>query len=199
MFLDIAPKQTMEMYLKNSETWNLIKALLANDATREGLLDFVSIETSKFQNKTLSDIRIKNKLKENAVCSVCLTPTLLKCPTENVCKNKQDKKHDTCMYHIEHKFNPANCRQRICSDFLKAIEDNHRLSKPSWRNTHAEKWCSNAWEIGKCYCPPTGYAHQDSIQDTDFAGVVSVIINAKFFIRCVGQGQKFEKVSCFFF
>ncbi|XP_052267313.1 uncharacterized protein LOC127869070 isoform X2 [Dreissena polymorpha] len=65
------------------------------------------------------------------------------------------------------------CPLSICEAVRDHIKNNHRFYGPSWKNTCAEQWACNHWQIGKCFMPPDGYIGVTSIRDTDYNGVIS--------------------------
>ncbi|XP_060583723.1 uncharacterized protein LOC132739908 [Ruditapes philippinarum] len=66
----------------------------------------------------------------------------------------------------------------------------HRYYGPSYKNSDATQWCSNFWEIAKCFMPPDGYKEKASATETDFNGIISVILNHKDF-----QGKVLENLN----
>ncbi|KAH3775829.1 hypothetical protein DPMN_177236 [Dreissena polymorpha] len=76
---------------------------------------------------------------------------------------------------------PKPCPNSICDDIRDEIIKKHRYKRPSWKNTSAEQWTSNHWELAKCFMPPDGYAGVSNIQGTDFNGVISVMMNCSHF------------------
>lgn len=84
--------------------------------------------------------------------------------------------------------------------FTDCIEQEHRFHGPSWKNTDASGWCVDSWQIAKCFMPPDGYLNVHIPQETDFNGLISIILNCKRFdkhLPCLqSQTNVFEKVSC---
>ncbi|KAH3770248.1 hypothetical protein DPMN_171532, partial [Dreissena polymorpha] len=70
---------------------------------------------------------------------------------------------------------------QTCVKVKLGIESCHRFKRPSWKNTKAQGWKSNWWQIAKCYLPPTGYAGVSSVQESDFNAVINIILNCKDF------------------
>ncbi|XP_052226463.1 uncharacterized protein LOC127841579 [Dreissena polymorpha] len=103
-----------------------------------------------------------------------MTPNVIKCPTKTVCKTK----HRRCTFNNSVALSNRRCpTNRICDSLCKSIIDNHRFKGPSWKNTDATQWCTIAWSITKCYIPPDGYENVNTARDTDFNGIVNIIIN----------------------
>lgn len=153
------------------ENWT--KAALAVEIAREGLLNTVENEISKFQSSTLQNIRSASS-RVPATCKSCETCQLLPCPTSGVCRTIQSK----CIYHTTP---PRPCPEGICDKLKAEIEANHCFGCPSWKNTDAKVWCTNHWQIAKCYMPPGGYCDIQTAEETDFNGIVSVILNCRGF------------------
>ncbi|KAH3783237.1 hypothetical protein DPMN_161170 [Dreissena polymorpha] len=78
---------------------------------------------------------------------------------------------------ITHLLHHKQCQMKICDKVCQEITKEHRYNSLSWKNKKAELWQTNYWEIAKCYFPPDGYEATSSIQDTDFNGVVSFMLN----------------------
>ncbi|XP_060584957.1 uncharacterized protein LOC132740913 [Ruditapes philippinarum] len=158
---------------------NWVKAQLAVLFTKEGIEPFICNEIKQFQLKCLDDICYNNRLQSGTLCSSCCTENVVKCPTNKICNVGRGK----CSYHrnAATKFNPAGCPNQICHDFKTKIQCAHRFYGPSYKNTDASQWCSSSWEVAKCFMPPDGYADKISFTETDFNGIISVIINFKDF------------------
>lgn len=80
-----------------------------------------------------------------------------------------------------------SCRKSVCDKIRNKIKSEHIYSSPTWDNTNAKLWCSNSWEIAKCFMPPGGYDMTSSAADTDLPGLLSVVINYKFFKATVAK------------
>ncbi|XP_045161673.2 uncharacterized protein LOC123526543 [Mercenaria mercenaria] len=154
---------------------NWLKAGLALLITKEGLTDFVYDEIEQFQIKCLADICAKHGLPPNTTCSSCSTVAVLVCPTAGIC----NRKSGTCTFHNGNYY--RMCPNQVCDRLRQAITNAHRYPRPSYKNTDATKWCSSAWEVAKCYMPADGYSHAMTAAETDFNGILSVILNHKSF------------------
>ncbi|XP_052226171.1 uncharacterized protein LOC127841392 isoform X3 [Dreissena polymorpha] len=145
---------------KDKERTNWLKAWLAIDIAKSGLEHFADNEAQNFHQHIYS--QVTSTLK--SPLSTCTS-----CTTDNVWYNKQ-------------------CPMQICNKVCQEINNEHLYNNNnknkncwSWKNTSAKLWQTNYWEIAKCYFPPDGYAATSSIQDTDFNGVVSFLLNCKRF------------------
>ncbi|XP_060597173.1 uncharacterized protein LOC132751080 [Ruditapes philippinarum] len=168
---------------------NWVKAQLAVLFTKEGVEPFVCNEIQHFQLKCLHDICYLNGLPSGTCCSGCYTENLVKCPTARLCNVGRGK---SCSYHrnVTTQYNSSGCPNKICHKFKTEIQNAHRYNGPSYKNTDATKWCSNSWEVAKCFMPPDGYKDKASATETDFNGIISVILNHKDF-----QGKVQENLN----
>ncbi|KAH3777844.1 hypothetical protein DPMN_179292 [Dreissena polymorpha] len=71
----------------------------------------------------------------------------------------------------------SSCGQCDIKQVKLGIISYHRFKGPSWKNTNAQGWKSNWWDIAKCYLPPKGYAYVSSVQESDFNAVINIILN----------------------
>ncbi|XP_060586619.1 uncharacterized protein LOC132742279 [Ruditapes philippinarum] len=158
---------------------NWVKAQLAVLFNEEGIEPFVCNEIQIFQQKCLDDICYNNGLLSGALCSSCFTENIVKCPTNRICNVGRGQ----CSYHrnATTQYNPSGCPNNICDNFKAKIQSAHRFYGPSFKNTDATNWCSNPWEVAKCFLPQDGYKDVVSAKETDFNGIISVVINYKDF------------------
>ncbi|XP_052226469.1 uncharacterized protein LOC127841588 [Dreissena polymorpha] len=134
---------------KEKERSNWLKAWLAIDIAKSGLEHLADNEAQTFHQHIYSQVTSTLK-SQSATCTSCNTTHLL--------RNQQ-------------------CPNRICDKVCQEINKEHRYKKCSWNNTSAPLWQTHYWEIAKCYIQTDGYADKISIQDTDFNGVVSFMLN----------------------
>ncbi|KAH3875336.1 hypothetical protein DPMN_038599 [Dreissena polymorpha] len=149
----------------DKETSNWFKASIALIVTKQGLEKFVDTEVQKVHAAVV------------ASCGQCYTENLLPCPQGKwKCQNTKP-----CKFHKLPAFKHRPCPVGVCDKVKKNIESYHRYSLPSWKNTRAKLWGTSHWEVAKCFLPPDGYIDVSSVQDTDFNGVISVLLNCKHF------------------
>ncbi|XP_045205179.2 uncharacterized protein LOC123557644 isoform X2 [Mercenaria mercenaria] len=165
--------------LSESKFKNWIKAGLGVLFTKEGIEPFVYDEIEQFQKKCLSDICNNNGLAASTTCSSCCTENVVVCPTDRICNVGRGK----CSFHRNTAtlYRLSGCPKNICHHFKNEIQNAHRFYGPSYKNTDATQWCSNPWEVAKCFMPPEGYKDVMAAAETDFNGINSVIINYKSF------------------
>lgn len=162
----------------DQEMTNWLKAWLALNIAKEGLRDFVDDVLFQFKSTKYQPIYSTNTLPITPVCTSCSTANILKCPTYGCCK----RKNNVCKtMHADPTKQFRPCPNGLCDDVRDEIIKFHRYNLPSWKNTSAEQWVNNHWEIAKCYMPPDGYIGVSSILGTDFNGVISVLLNCKLF------------------
>ncbi|XP_052220052.1 uncharacterized protein CXorf38-like [Dreissena polymorpha] len=160
------------------ERTNWLKAWLAVDIAKSGLEPFVENEAKLVQACMYNTISSGGQAP--GTCNGCLTANLLKCPTPGTC-NKRGARGTCKVMHDSNAKQPRPCPLSICDKVLIEIEKAHRYTKPSWRNTSADQWASNSWQIAKAYLPPDGYADKSSVKETDFNGIISFMMNCKHF------------------
>ncbi|KAH3780556.1 hypothetical protein DPMN_158373 [Dreissena polymorpha] len=140
---------------KEKKRLNWLKAWLAIDIAKSGLEHLADNEAQTFHQHIYNQVTSTLK-SQSATCTSCNTTNLL--------RNQK-------------------CPNQICDKVCQAIIKEHRYTKCSWNNTSAPLWQTHYWEIAKCYIQTDGYADKISIQDTDFNGVVSFMLNCTRFDR----------------
>ncbi|KAH3777867.1 hypothetical protein DPMN_179315 [Dreissena polymorpha] len=143
---------------KDKETNNWFKACIALNVTKEGLTNFVEMTMKKVHAAIGSS------------CGQCTIEQLFPCSTQGLCNKR---KRNSCSFHKS--YLPQQCH--ICEQVKLGIISYHRFKGPSWKNTNAQGWKSNWWDIAKCYLPPQGYADMSSVQESDFNAVINIILN----------------------
>ncbi|XP_052809087.1 uncharacterized protein LOC128237537 [Mya arenaria] len=179
------PFSKLEGYIVNGNLWdktdkNWLKCFHATRATKAGLKSLVEEVSFGVQQMIYSSIIHARNLAPGSLCNLCLTENLLLCPTKGLCSHRRN-----CKYHdsSQKKFRP--CPSQICNAFWKKIGSFHRYSKPSWKNTKADQWCTNHWQVAKCFMPLEGYQDVSSFDDTDFNGIINFMINCTESQRCL--------------
>jgi hypothetical protein len=158
---------------------NWLRGALAALFAKEGLIAFVNKEITDYQNDLLNDACKVNSIPAGTTCSSCTTANILVCPTPGFCsKGKKCNVHDPKISSLTPN---KRCPLGLCSALSNSIRNEHRYKGPSWKNTDARGWCTDAYQLAKCYMPPDGYADKASLAETDFNGVIAVIINNKRF------------------
>ncbi|XP_052813862.1 uncharacterized protein CXorf38 homolog [Mya arenaria] len=170
---------------KRNENRNWLKASMGLIITKRGLAPFVERTLETFKNCQVSP---------GQNCYSCLTAEIVPCdPRNKVCNKRNCKFHQGVIY--------RRCPNKVCNRFQKVIIIEHRFADryntvgPSWRNTNARDWCSNAWEVAKAFMPPDGYDKITTSEDTDLNGVVSVLINCLLFEQYISDLANDENVA----
>ncbi|XP_052792006.1 uncharacterized protein CXorf38-like isoform X2 [Mya arenaria] len=159
---------------KNNQNW--LKVSLGISLTKTALEPFVANVIEQFQNDGYKSILQKKCLLPGVSCRLCSTQNVIQCPTQGICKYLRNR---TCKFHQNHTY--RQCPSKICNDFREWIQIHHRFGGPSWRNSDAGRWSTDWWEIAKCYLPPDGYFGVHTVEMSDFNGLISVIMNCKYF------------------
>ncbi|KAH3770557.1 uncharacterized protein LOC127845918 [Dreissena polymorpha] len=157
-----------------AERTNWLKAWMAVDIAKSGLEQFVDNEAKTLHTNIYNTIWSSSQ--GAATCIGCHTANLLKCPTQGVCKKRGA--HGICpSMHYNAAKQPRPCPANVCTKVHDEIVNQHAYSNPSWTNTSAQQWAKHPWEIAKAYFPPDGYVGKTSVQDTDFNGIISFMMN----------------------
>ncbi|XP_052803052.1 centrosome-associated protein CEP250-like [Mya arenaria] len=164
--------------LKEKENHNWFKGALALRLTKAGLRGLVDGDSCRLQQKIHSSVLQARNLTAGTTCKLCLTENLLRCPTNGLCTHPRN-----CKYHDSPLKMPRRCPTQVCDDFRDKICAVHIYGRPSWKNTNADQWCTNHWQVAKCFMPPDGYKDVTSFEETDFNGIISVMVNCSEFQR----------------
>ncbi|XP_052760978.1 uncharacterized protein LOC128203558 [Mya arenaria] len=162
--------------LREKEAQNWVKAALALNITKEGLQIFVEEVLTCVHQDIYNNVRTSKGLPGRTTCVQCFTENVLKCSTPKICTSKKN-----CKFHNGPSKQYVPCPNGICEGVRDEIVQHHMFLGPSWKNTNADKWSTIPWEIAKCFLPPDGYKTVSSIKDSDFNGVISVMMNCKDF------------------
>ncbi|XP_052803827.1 LOW QUALITY PROTEIN: uncharacterized protein LOC128233965 [Mya arenaria] len=164
--------------LKEKDNQNWLKGSLALRITKAGLRGLVEGESHRVHQNIHYSVLHARHLAAGTTCSLCLTEHVLPCPTKGLCSHPRNCKYHNTPFKIH-----RPCPSQICDDFRDEICAVHRYSGPSWKNTKANQWCTNHWQVAKCFMPPDGYHDVTSYDESDFNGIISVMINCTEFQR----------------
>ena len=140
---------------------------------KEGLEEYLDTEIKVFHAQLMVKIALDLNMSASAVdCSI---QTYIKHPMKSIpvydCSAHSNKKPPDC---------PAECPNRICNAIANEIMKAYRFGRPNgWKNSIANKWTSDPWEIGKCFLSTDGYINCHSATDIDCSGLLSIYINVK--------------------
>ncbi|XP_052814748.1 uncharacterized protein LOC128241733 [Mya arenaria] len=142
---------------------------------------FADVTTDGFgglQGEIIDAINTTKSFAQHTLCTSCKTPNLLPCRTKQFCKGPMR----SCASHASPELVYTPCKTNgFCGEFVIKLKENHRFVSPVWKNTDASKWCTDAWEIAKCFMSPDGYADKANAKETDFNGLISSIMNCTYF------------------
>lgn len=135
-------------------------------------------KTTACHQEILNAILTKDQIKNRRFCNSCCLQNVLICPTRGVCGVP-----GSCPFHLSEKY--RYCPNNVCDLFRDNIRKKHVNKCPSWKNTSPDKWCKDPWEMVKCFMPPDGYANANTFEDTDFHGILNVMLNHRDILKCV--------------
>ncbi|WAR29356.1 hypothetical protein MAR_002924, partial [Mya arenaria] len=130
--------------------------------TRHGVQDFVEDNVTELQAKAQKFAKTENGLDENFTCNSCTTDDLTK-----IKKGQRTTVQP-----------PKQCNNKICNEMKNVFRKDHVYKRPSWGNSDAKKWNTDAIEVAKLFMPP-GYKDKDTFEDVDLHGHLNVIVNCK--------------------
>ncbi|KAH3770600.1 uncharacterized protein LOC127843703 [Dreissena polymorpha] len=166
---------SLSAVFSEAERTNWLKAWMAVDIAKSGLEQFVNKEANTLHTNIYNTIRPSSH--GAAACIGCHTANLLKCPTQGVCKRSANGNCTSMHDNAAKQQRP--CPANVCTKVRDEIVKQHAYKKPSWKNTSAQQWAKHPWEIAKAYFPPDGYVGKTSVQDTDFNGIISFMMNCE--------------------
>lgn len=152
---------------ETAENQNWAKLAFACHIARQGLFNFVKQHIVQLRNDLIE--------KNSRTCSTCKTSDVVPCPSKGTCSYGRRK----CRFHTSP---PIKCPNGVCNNILGDIQKEHRFNKPTWKNTDATKWCTDAWEIAKCFLP-CDYRQVEKEDEIDFNGILSVVLNCNIFYK----------------
>ena len=119
-------------------------------------------------------------------CNQCTLLNVLPCPTNTICSRDNRgncKQHNN--FDSSKTYKP--CPSNVCDKLQKAISQEHIPGKgPRWTGSDPQLWCSNVWEIAKCFMP-AGNETKHAYEEFDFIAIITMLMNAKFIQRDLPQ------------
>ncbi|XP_060586933.1 antiviral innate immune response receptor RIG-I-like [Ruditapes philippinarum] len=158
--------------LDNPDYKNWVRAAKGLEYLQQGLAPFVSTEITENVTTFFERLRLASG---QVNCNQCNKANLFADHPGGICISRYKNK---CYCNIQIN-NRRLCPNGVCSKLYHFIVQEHRSNDPLWRNSDIAKWCSDVWFVAKCFmtCCSTG----NSAQSTDAAGLLSIVVNAKFF------------------
>ena len=166
---------------------NWIKAGLSLKYGKEFLHAFLLNSITTFRTTALSANSIQN-------CNQCTLLNVLPCPTNSICSRDRGGK---CRNHCLKDISRA-CPNNVCDKLQQSIAKKHIQGKgPHWKGSDTQNWCSNVWEIAKCFMP-AGNETKHDYSEFDFSGIITMIMNAQFIqedLPVTYDAKNFQNVS----
>lgn len=166
---------------------NFLKSVSALRLVGEGVEPLVEEGSHQYTEEIIKQARQEAGLCGKDVCGQCTTHNALPCKSGNgLCHHD---KYGNCGFHDKNDPLKASklCPNDICNRIVRIIKSRHRFHSPNFKNTDARRWFQNPFEIMKCFIPTDGYQEIETVEDTDCAGLLSVIINCKSFQSLVAS------------
>ncbi|XP_060558434.1 uncharacterized protein LOC132718732 [Ruditapes philippinarum] len=157
--------------LQNPRYKDWVKAGLSLKYFKDGIEVFVDTRL-RLQQESLLNVLKRGLNLASIDCDECTLQNLLPHKSRSCGRGK------LCLCYTHQ--TRRTCPNRVCGRLNDQITLQHRYGSPSWYNTDFAKWCSNHWEIGKCYLDRKGYKERTSAVDTDCKGLLDIIINDMF-------------------
>ena len=158
--------------LNNHSYKNWIKAGLGLKYGKEIFHTFLFNSLTNFRSVNLSFDSTQN-------CNQCTLLNVLPCPTNGICSRDNKgrcRQHNT----LDKAKTSTQCTSNVCDKLQQAIAQEHIPGKgPRWIGSDPQQWCSNVWEIAKCFMP-AGNETKHDYSEFDFSGIITMIMNAKF-------------------
>ncbi|XP_053383644.1 uncharacterized protein LOC123537265 isoform X2 [Mercenaria mercenaria] len=161
---------------KEEKYRNWVRGGLAYLYLKAGIKGFADDVVQQQHKHILHTVNNTPGLSCNQCCVRDLQP-LHKCEKDpDSGRNRCPRRQNICNC-LSTKTKP--CPSRICDAIMEEILNNHGSTppRPNWRNTDAQKWCSNPWEIAKCFIDLPGYSFQSKADDFDASALLQMFIN----------------------
>lgn len=162
---------------RNRQNW--IKSTHAITVSRRVIVKLLEVGVTELHSALLKHVFGVNSYRE---CNSCFTENVVPCASKHFCIKYSGGR---CNTHKGANKQPRQCPLNVCDKLYSTIVQWHRHRSPTWKNTKAERWCTDAWEIAKCFCPEN-YQNK-TVSDIDFTGLLSFFLNCTFFHRFFGQ------------
>jgi hypothetical protein len=160
---------------------NFLKSVSALRLVGEGIEPLVEEGSRQYTEDIINQARQEAGLYGRDICGHCTTHNAVPCSSGNgLCHYGKD---GNCRFHDNSDPLKASriCPKGICNRIVRIIKSRYRGHKPNFKNTDARKWFQNPFEIMKCFISTDGYQDKETVETTDCAGLLSVIIYCKSF------------------
>ncbi|XP_053402213.1 uncharacterized protein LOC123548696 [Mercenaria mercenaria] len=162
--------------LEKNKYRNWVRGGLAYKYLKEGLEGFADDVVDQEHTRILSAISQTPGLTCNQCCLRNLRP-IHKCERDPVTGGNKcywGQSNCNCLYPKK-----RPCHFKVCDRILEDILKCHGSTPPTpnWKNTDTQKWCTDPWEIAKCFINAPGYSDKTKAADIDTPGLLHVFIN----------------------
>ncbi|XP_060574832.1 uncharacterized protein LOC132732433 [Ruditapes philippinarum] len=165
---------SQESDVKKRKFRNWVRGGLAYKYLKQGLEGFADDVVKQDHKRILSA-----NYTSGIICTRCIIGNLK--PTHACIINSAGK--NDC-YWGQHKCNCLRtkkevCRLHICDHIMEEVLKSHGSTPPTpnWANTDIQKWCTEPWEVAKCFINAPGYSDKTKAADIDISGILHVVIN----------------------
>ncbi|XP_053402833.1 uncharacterized protein LOC123550398 [Mercenaria mercenaria] len=160
-----------ELQKKKYRNW--VRGGLAYKYLKEGIKGFADDVVNEEHR------RINQDVISGRSCNQCTNGSLRPlhpCQKDQAGKNKCSWGQNSCNCLYTKK---KQCPNKVCNVIMEEILKIHASAPPSpnWKNTDMQKWCSDPWEIAKCFIKPPGYSDKSGADNIDISGLLHVFIN----------------------
>ncbi|XP_045181433.2 uncharacterized protein LOC123540454 isoform X2 [Mercenaria mercenaria] len=178
---------------KRSDYKSWVKGSLGFQYLKYGLVGFCEEIVTKQYEEILNDIKQNKKLLK-LVCGQCSIDTLRPDHVQNMSKHCP---LGQIQCNCQSPSGKVSCRNKLCGAIYDKIITLHASIPPSpnWQNTNLRDWCTNPWEIAKCFISQDGYAQTKTAFDTDCTGILSIFMNATFLRSRISQTELFTQLQ----
>ena len=166
---EVQPSAVIHLFNK-PKYYNFLKLGRAVKCTAEGLAGLVDDVVNGFRSSLVNQ-------HTDAVC--------IRHGMEKVIKQKNGR------WQID-------CGCGVCEPWMRSIAAESTTSKICWQNTNVDDWPVDPWQLAKVYMSPGKKDSCNSLQDTDPAGILQVMINCALFGQLLDV-QKVKAVSSYHF
>jgi len=161
---------------------NWIKASLSLLNLKEGLSEELNDQAIQFHFNIKQSVAAKCS---NAVTS----PRCTSCTSKLIKRSKKLTSAGTCWC--------INCQSNVCNQWLDELIQYHEHlpgPKVAWANCDPTLWASQPWEVAKVF-QPVGCEHHRNAEESDVAGLLTLMLDCKFFQKLVSNTQTLRKIK----
>ncbi|XP_053402116.1 uncharacterized protein LOC128546095 [Mercenaria mercenaria] len=160
--------------LEKKKYRNWVRGGLAYKYLKEGIKGFADDVVGEEHRRINQDVISGRTCNE---CSIRNLRPLHTCQKDHASRYKCPWGQNNCNCTCTTK--KKRCPNKVCDAVMEEILKNHGSAPPTpnWKNIDIQKWCSDPWEMAKCFINAPGYADKSTADDIDIAGLLHVFIN----------------------